>query len=253
MKFKRFNKMGQGRRVLYAGDGDSDRAAAYLLCVLCDAGYQIDYLPSSKKMEFLPSPYPDLMILSDYPRAQVPDFVLAQITLAVEGGMHLLVVGGWESLRGKTGEYYLSPLDRILPVVITDEDDRVNTWQGVVVQPAGPAGPFDSLDWSRPPVVAGYNRLNLVDGAETLVVGRPLAISAGLEFTLGPPVPLACSRRAERGRSTVLAFDLAPHWVAGMVDWGVPRHELGLPDGSGVLVEVGELYRKFVHTFLDLC
>jgi hypothetical protein len=64
-------------------------------------------------------------------------------------------------------------------------------------------------------------------------------------------VPLACTRTVGRGRTTVLAFDLAPHWVAGMVDWGLPRHELRL-ENTGVWVEVGQTYREFVHTLLDL-
>jgi uncharacterized membrane protein len=252
MEFKRFNDQGTGRRVLYAGDDDADRAAAYLLCLLCDAGYRVDYVPSPETLDRFPGPRPDLFILSDYPRSQVGDAVLAQVADAVEAGMHLLVIGGWESLHGRAGEYLNSPLDRVLPVRVTAGDDRVNTWQGVVVQQASPVGLFAALDWSRPPLVAGYNRLDPLPGAEVLLQGRHLTVSPTPEAAFGPPVPLACTREAGRGRATVLAFDLAPHWVAGMVDWGLPRRELRLP-GTGVWVEVGDAYRHFVRTFLDLC
>ncbi|HTH14656.1 MAG TPA: glutamine amidotransferase [Spirochaetia bacterium] len=251
MEFKRFNDRGTGRRVLYAGDDDSDRAAAYLLSLLCDAGYRVDYLPSPQHLERFPQPAPDLLILSDYPRTQVADPVLTQVADAVEAGMSLLVIGGWESLHGRAGEYLNSPLDRVLPVRVTAGDDRVNSWQGVVVQQALVTGPFAALDWSRPPVVAGYNRLSPLPDAEILLVGRHLTISATPEVTFGPPVPLACTRTVGRGRVTVLAFDLAPHWVAGMVDWGLPRRELRL-ENTGVWVEVGRTYREFVHTLLDL-
>ena len=244
------NERGEGKRVFYAGDGDFDGAASYLLCIMAEGGCRVEYLPSRERLEALPSPLPDLMILSDYPRAMAEDRVWEELAAAVDEGLHLLMIGGWESFHGLEGGYYGSPLERVLPTAIAKSDDRMNSWQGVAVLPAGKPGPFSGLDWSAPPAVAGYNRLEPKPGSAVLLEGHTISITYrdGLGLGWGATVPLACSQGFGLGRGTALAFDLAPHWVAGMVDWGLPRRRLSLEEGVGV--ETGAAFVQFVQALI---
>jgi hypothetical protein len=265
------------KRVLYAGDDDIDRAALYLAAALHHEGWEIDYLCSGEMPpEALRTPEGlsryDLILFSDYPVGPAHLQFLEAVVAAHHRGVPFLMVGGWESFAGSAGWYADTPVQAILPVVLAQEDDRINTWQGIVVQPASQdAGPFTSLDWSTPPVIAGCNRLIPSRNAEILLVGRVLKLGAG-----GVPSPEGAGQVGgettlplllRRDRSFALAFDLAPHWIAGMVDWGVQRMELTIgraehvegssrmgayPRAGELTAEVGSSYLEFIGALIAL-
>lgn len=253
--------------ILYAGDTDCDRAASYLLGVLCSLDAVVTYVPSCEKMNIDQdfTSY-DLVILSDYPRAMAQDQVWKELALWVHRGGKLLMIGGWESFHGKNGEYSASALEAALPVELASADDRRNPWQGLVLQHVPSAGVFSELDWSRPPLIAGYNSFTPRKKASIILEGKALMIDANLNTNFGASVPLGVSHQYGKGHSTALAFDLAPHWIAGAVDWGTERRELVLPQArrirgsrlhgtcpekGSVRVEVGREYIGFVVALIN--
>ncbi len=242
-------------RILYAGDDDLDRAAQYLGSVLHDAGYAFDYVPSTERLPSTadPSSY-HLIILSDYPAHQLDDTLLAAVGRAVRDGSALLMIGGWESFHGMNGEYSGTPIEDVLPVHLERSDDRRNLSQGCVVLPTIPSVFARSLDWAHPPIVGGFNAIRPRAGSRTLLHGRALVVRGaehpvpGLEAT---SEPLLVSSPIGKGFAVALAFDLAPHWVGGFVDWGLPR--VGIRLNDQVAVEVGHEYREFIRCLIRYC
>ncbi|MCX6137412.1 MAG: glutamine amidotransferase [Ignavibacteriales bacterium] len=253
---KHFDGTPAAPRILYAGDDDLDRAAQYLGSIIGEQGYTFDYIAS-------PLRFPDgvrlstynLLILSDYPSARFSNTQLNNIAQYVLEGGSLLMVGGWESFSGLQKEYNQTPLADILPVRMKPGDDRRNVSQGCVVLPHGADHPIvRALRWDLPAIIGGYNAVMPKGGATTSIVGRLLAITAkGKRISAAVhqrEVPLLVHWKVGRGMCTALAFDLAPHWVGGFVDWGKKRVRV---DFNGAFIEVGNYYHRFVTTLLSFC
>ncbi len=234
--------------ICYLGDDDLSGAAGYLAAVLGHARLEYQHIPSRRK---LPN---DLLtrgfrayILSDYPASGFSSVQLAQLADAVAQGAGLLMIGGWESFFGRTGEYRGTPLEKVLPVYLAQYDDRVNCPQGCVLRQVRRHPVVDGLPWESPPVVAGFNRLAAKPEARTLLVGARLRIMDRvheLEFSEVEVAPMLVVGKYGQGRTAALACDVAPHWVGGMVDWGQGRVVQHLPDGG--FVEMGPAYAEFL-------
>jgi uncharacterized membrane protein len=150
---------GSDKKILFCGDDDLDMAAIYLGSIIHEEGYNFDYVPSllSFPQDIEVETY-DLIILSDYPRGQISDDRLREIVDFVKKGGSLLMIGGWESFTGLKIEYKNSPIEDILPVFISEVDDRRNYDQGIAVIATDEAHSVKKgLDWSRPGIIGGYN------------------------------------------------------------------------------------------------
>jgi uncharacterized membrane protein len=242
--------------ILYLGDDDLDRAAQYLGTIIIERGYSLTYVPSplSFPAEINFTDY-QLVILSDYPAARMQGAQMDALCRYVHGGGSLLMVGGWESFSGLQKEYTATPIAELLPVVMKNGDDRKNVSQGCAVIPIVPDHPaVTGLRWATPAIIGGYNKLRPKKNAVTVLGGRHLALTlAGRRLrctAASVDVPLLVTWERGTGRCTALAFDLAPHWVGGFVDWGTHRVRI---DANGAFIEVGDQYHKFVSKLLSFC
>jgi uncharacterized membrane protein len=173
----------------------------------------------------------------------------------VRQGGSMLMIGGWESFSGLQKEYCNSPLAEILPVRMKSGDDRRNLCQGCIVLPKDSKHPVvRALRWDAPGIIGGYNALQPKRGAVISIIGRHLVITAKgkrISAAVQPKeIPLLVSWKVGEGLCTALAFDLAPHWVGGFVDWGKKRVRV---DFNGAWIEVGNQYHQFVATLLSYC
>ena len=244
---------GSEKKILFCGDDDIDMAAIYLAAIIHDQAYDLDYIPS-------PLPFPqslninnyDLLILSDYPRENIKDKRQEEIVQFVKEGGSLLMIGGWESFTGLNIEYKNSPLEDVLPVILSDKDDRRNYDQGIAVTPTDIYHPVcKGLDWERPAVIGGYNEFEPKDNARCVLCGQKIKISA-LNDVISAEVdmeeiPLLVTAEVGKGKTAALAFDLAPHWVGGFVDWGTGREHVKFETG---FIEVGDMYYNFVKNLI---
>ncbi|NMC19652.1 MAG: hypothetical protein GYA33_04465 [Thermogutta sp.] len=235
--------------ICYLGDDDLNGAAGYLAAVLGHARLEYHHIPSRRKApDDLAARGFRAYILSDYPAAGFSSLQLTRLAEAAAQGAGLLMIGGWESFFGRTGEYRGTPLEQVLPVYLTQYDDRVNCPQGCVLRQIRRHPILDGLPWELPPVVAGYNRLAAKPEARTLLVGTRLRIEdkvRELEFSEVEVAPVLVVGKYGQGRTAALACDVAPHWVGGMVDWGQGRIVQHLPHGG--FVEMGPAYAEFLY------
>lgn len=241
-------------RVLYLGDGEATGAAAYLLAVAHWAGYAIEHVPSAQRLS-VDRWQEDwsLLIISDYPAAQLEESIQLQIPERVRAGMALWMIGGWASYRGLQGFWQSQPLHELLPVKISQADDRVHCDGPAVARrecahPILQGLPFDA----RPPSVGGYNRVELREGAELLLSVQDLGLRrVDGQWTLEPAASSPLLAVIERGATRCIAWmtDVAPHWVGGWVDWGEARLRARHPLGREV--EVGRDYAEFLRQILD--
>lgn len=252
LALRRFTQ-GSGKKILFCGDDDIDMAAIYLAAIIHAEGYDMDYIPSALTFpqNINISAY-DLIILSDYPREQIKDEQLEEIADFTKEGGSLLMIGGWESFTGLNIEYKNSPLEDILPVKLKEKDDRRNYDQGIAVIPSNPYHPVcKGLDWQRPAVIGGYNDIEAKEDADCILCGRKILISAKKDELSTDvdetKIPLLVLGTAGEGKTAALAFDLAPHWVGGFVDWGTSRKHVDFEKG---FIEVGDQYYKFVSNLL---
>jgi uncharacterized membrane protein len=224
-------------RVLLLGEGES--AVRYLTGALAHGGHAVRHVPARTRLDGTDEPF-DVVVLSDYPSAQLGPAAAATIVRAIEEGAGLVMIGGWTSFTGRGGDWGRSPLAPLLPVVCAAEDDRRNVASGVWLEAAAPGHPLlAGLDFGAPPVVCGYNAVTLAGGATLVARGRLVVFREGAP-ALGGAVPLLAARVAGRGRAVAYMSDLTPHWCGGLVDWG--RTRLRLAGGA----EVGDLYIAFV-------
>lgn len=242
-------------RVLYLGDGEATGAAAYLLAIAHWAGYAIEHVPSSQRLsaELWDKDW-SVLVISDYPAAQMDEAIQLQVPQRVRAGMALWMIGGWASFHGSHGFWHQQPLHELLPVEISQEDDRVNCDRPAVARlecahPIMQGLPFDP----RPPSVGGYNRVSLRQGAQLLLSVQDLGLrrlEMG-EWVLEPGSSAPLLAVIERGATRCIAWmtDVAPHWVGGWVDWGEQRLRAQHPRGREV--EVGRDYAEFVRRILD--
>ena len=240
-------------RILYAGDTSITTAGSYMAGILTHYGLPFAYVPSTQPIApTLAAGEHALYILSDYPVNNVRPADFDAILTAVRGGAGLLMIGGWESFHGLTGEYHNSPLAEALPVVMQASDDRVNCGQPCIVEKLRDHPILAGLPFDRPPTIGGYNRVTAKPDATTVlaarhveIVARPPSGAGGGEygFTLGLAYPLLVLGGFGRGRTAAFTSDVAPHWIGSFVDWGASR--LTARAAGGEAIEVGSDYAEF--------
>jgi len=247
--------------MLYFGDDDMTRAAAYLCGIMTRYGIPFERIDSTQSpSDELLQQTRDAFILSDYPRKQFQPGQCEKICAAVKNGAGLAMFGGWESYHGRLGEYHETALAEALPVTMLPTDDRRHFPQGLVLVPTTVSRThpiLDGLPWEKPPVAVGLNEVAAKPDATVLLHALPLAIRAngggihdgGMDCSLHENIyPMLVVGRYGKGRTVALATDVAPHWVGGFVDWGETRITQDLP-GDG-FVEIGSDYAKFFAQLL---
>jgi uncharacterized membrane protein len=237
------------KTILYCGDTGIREAASYLAGVMAHFSISFDYLASDQRFDeqCLARAYRGI-ILSDYPSKNFTHDQLAKLAEKVSQGMGLLMIGGWASFTGAGREYTDTALKDVLPVVMQEQDDRVNSWQPCVIEKRMAHAILDELPFDRcSPSVGGFNRLQAKPGAETILTVRQIGISqkpGKLHFTPSADTsPLLVVGQFGLGRVAAFASDVAPHWVGGLVDWGDSRITVRA-EGSGPR-EVGNWYAAF--------
>jgi len=234
-------------RVLYLGDTSLNGAAGYLAGVMTHSGIEFDYHASDERFcdDWLQVGY-EAVILSDYPSANLDETQIDRLIEAVQGGMGLLMIGGWESFTGLGGDYGQTRLSGVLPVLMQETDDRMNNSGPCIVardvgHPIVKDLPFDD----DAPVVGGFNALQAKPQGITVLSVHMFGASRAadhLEFQPQKTYPLLVVARHGQGNVAAFASDVAPHWVGGLVDWGKDRVEAQAPKGPAV--EVGSDYTK---------
>lgn len=267
--------------VCYFGDDQLDRAAIYLAGIMSYYDIPYDHVSS---LDSPPDDFPydkySAFVLSDYPRSRFGEGRLEKIAQAVMAGAGLVMIGGWESFRGRIGEYDKTILADVLPVVMGNSDDRRNCSQPTLIRRCRPHPILEDLPWQSPAGIGGYNLFKAKRDAETLldtlqfevailgdnvndcdvegvcdISGKPITEMASIECECGDTFvfsplelrPLLVVGRYGEGRTAAFASDVAPHWVGGFVDWG--RNRISQKVGEGE-IEVGESYAQFFRNLL---
>ena len=221
--------MSGDKMILYCGDTALREAASYLAGLMAHLSIPFDYLASNERFddEFLFRAYRGI-VLSDYPAPNFAPGQVAKLAEKVHQGMGLLMIGGWASFTGANREYTETPLRKVLPVIMQEQDDRVNSWQPCVIEKEKDhaiveALPFDGCS----PSVGGFNRFRAKADAETILTVRQIGVSRKESKLLFSPShdshPLLVIGNHGSGRVAAFASDVAPHWVGGLVDWGDAR------------------------------
>jgi len=240
-------------RVIYVGDTSLDTAAGYLAGLMTRWEWPFVYVSSDTQLSqaVVDQPF-NLLVVSDYPAAEMNASVQQSVLKQVDAGAGLLMFGGWESFQGSGGGWAGTALAEALPVQISETDDRVNCDHAVYAQPAGDHPVTAGLPWKqRPPLIGGYNRVQPRPAAEVLLRGHHVHATAdagGFNYTAGEVTPLLTVGRHGKGRTAALATDVAPHWIGPMVDWGEQR-VAAQAAGAGE-IEVGSAYAQFLHQLL---
>ena len=238
-------------KICYLGDGRLQGAAAYLAGILLHHGMPFDYVPSADAppAEFESTPYA-AYVISDYPAARLGDAAMARLAARVEQGAGLVMIGGWESFHGQSGEYHRSPLAAVLPVVMQPCDDRRNFAQPCLIEKLCDHEILAGLPWEQPPGIGGINVVTVKPEAETLLDAAWFSVRRtedAYQFVPAGRAPLLVVGRHGAGRTAAFASDVAPHWVGGFVDWGDGRivQEVG-----GEMIEVGNCYARFFRNLV---
>jgi uncharacterized membrane protein len=231
--------------VLYMGDTSLETAASYLAGVLKTFGMDFDYVSSSERCpdHLFDKPY-RTVILSDYPAENFTPAQLALLKTKVADGLGLVMIGGWESFIGQSGNYDTTILNEILPITMQKTDDRVN-WSGpCVVEKTSDHIIVAGLPFTMElPVVGGFNEVKVKANAVTILSARRFSVSKSVNvftFTAQGISPLLVAGTCGKGRVAAFMSDVAPHWVGGLVDWGKKRITVKANGASEV--EIGEYY-----------
>ena len=265
--------------ILYAGDGNTNGAASYLLGVLEHFGFEYDHISSDQNFS-LQRLVPDVrvLILSDYPSSHMVPEVQAAVVERVNQGMGLIMLGGWESFHGLGGDWDQTLVAQVLPVEMSHQDDRVNCWQPAIVRKVAEHPVLQHLPWHLPPTIGGFNRfvmkssngskvshplagvessLERVNNPQTLLVvdqfnlvTKDFSDPNSNEYTLKQTDPLLVMGTFGKGTTLAFASDVAPHWIGGTVDWGDQRI---VSQGRGAQqVEIGNWYASFFAGLVEM-
>ena len=225
---------GNALRVLFAGESwntyavHTKGASSYttsgyeegakdLLAALRSSGLDVTYMPNHEAVENFPYTTEelaerfDVIVLSDLPADSLllPRAVLVNgerrpnrlrsVADFVQQGGGLLMIGGFMSFAGFEGRarYGSTPLAAVLPVDISNHDDRIEEPAGVhpVVAQSHPI--LDGIigEW---PHFLGYNRF-------TAKAGSQVVLTAGED-------PFLVVGEQGAGRVAAFASDCSPHW-----------------------------------------
>lgn len=118
----------------------------------------------------------------------------------VQAGGGLMMAGGYMSFQGfqARANFARSPLAEVLPVTMSDYDDRVEAPEGAGPALVRPDHPVGAAWRGSAPAVLGYNR----------VIAKP---EATVVATVGDDVLIAAAEYGD-GRSIVWTTDIGPHW-----------------------------------------
>ena len=118
----------------------------------------------------------------------------------VRGGGGLMMAGGYLSFQGfqARANFARSPLADVLPVVLSDYDDRVESPEGAQPTLAMPDHPIGAAWRGAAPPILGYNR----------VTAKP---EAAVVATVGNDALIAAVEIGD-GRSVAWTTDIGPHW-----------------------------------------
>ncbi len=161
----------------------------------------------------------DVVVLSDLPSDSLlltdrvldgtpsADGIAAVCSYVADGG-GLVMVGGYMSFAGHGGaaRYGSTQLAEVLPVIMSDYDDRCERPAGIVPAVRVPDHPTMAGIEGPWPVLLGYNR----------VIAKP---DAEVVATVGAD-PLLVVADHGRGRVAAYTSDLSPHWASqGFMGW----------------------------------
>jgi uncharacterized membrane protein len=226
--------------------GELEAYARYLIAVTKNCG--ADFLRlAPEKLGETPSKLEELreydaVIISDAPAQEMGTKKMEVLKKYVEEGKGLGMIGGWWSFTGSNGNYHGTPVEEVLPVECSPDDDRVNDPNGFKIIKKKDHAILAGLPWQDPPTVCGYNAVKPKPEAEILLTMRRIE-SIGENRVEGVKLaeeehPLLVVGKYGAGRTLAFTTDLSPHWVGGMVDWGRERKEV---EGA----ELGNLYLQF--------
>ncbi len=233
-------------KILFAGENVGG-SANYYLGVFNRMKARVTHAPSSKTLRASAvSSSIDAIILSDFSKKDLPPEAEKRIAERVNRGAGLMMVGGWGSFSGPFGKWRGSVIEKLLPVLCSKNDDRINYPQGAYPVFNQPHSIIKGLSFLRPPMICGLNRLAPKKQSISVLLAQPLRANAAskLVLRLERKVPFLVVHSDQRLKTAALATDLAPHWCGGLVDWGKKRLKLRVNDG--VQVEVGENYALFL-------
>lgn len=196
----------------------------WLKRALEDGGYEVDFLPNHEAMEQFPFTMEELkryncVILSDigantlllpvatFTKSQVRPNRCNLIRDYVLDGGGLIMVGGYLTFSGvdAKGKWQDTAVQEVLPVLVSDADDRMEHCEGVTPKVQSPHSALQGLpsDW---PHLLGYNK----------TIAKP---EADVPVTIDGD-PLVAFASYGKGRSAVFTSDCAPHWAPPeFVDW----------------------------------
>jgi uncharacterized membrane protein len=125
---------------------------------------------------------------------------LKLITKWVHAGGGLMMAGGYLSFQGfqARANFASTPLADVLPVLMSDHDDRVETPEGAAPSLTLPDHPLAQAWLSQPPRLLGYNRVSAKPDAHVVA-------------EVGDDVLIATAEYGA-GRSLVWTSDIGPHW-----------------------------------------
>jgi uncharacterized membrane protein len=180
--------------------------------------------------------YFQAVILSDFARAHLHALEELLVRAVRSSSLGLLMLGGRRSFG--RGGYARSELGGLLPVTMLEGDDRVAQPGGMLVEPVGRHPILRGIDWTRPTMITGYNRVQPRPSTTTVIGARAVEmLPDGLKLC-DTRVPLLVVKEADdlAGRRAAFATDLGARWCGGLADWGRRRLALGEDE------EVGEDY-----------
>jgi uncharacterized membrane protein len=187
-----------------------------LIAALRSGGVDVTYQPCHVAANGFPDTAEalsafDVIILSDigantlllrdntFMRSEITSNRLELLRTYVEGGGALLMIGGYLTFQGIEGKaaYHGTPVEDVLPVLLSAHDDRRENPQGVVPQTVDASHPI-AHGLNNWPAMLGYNRAVLHPDAH-------LVASIGGD-------PLIAVRTVKAGRTAVFSSDCSAHW-----------------------------------------
>jgi uncharacterized membrane protein len=218
----------------------------------CDI--EFDYLASNEPFDDgMPGNDYAGIIISDYPAENFSGEQLASVAEKVGDGMGLLMIGGWESFSGVGRQYTDTILKEVLPVVMTDGDDRVNSSGPCLIEKVCEHEIIGDLPFDKnAPAIGGYNSINAKPDATVILRSQRFNAKCekgkfGFE-AMGKSAELLVTGNYGKGRVCAFATDAAPHWIGGLVDWGDKRVHAQAP-GAGE-IEVGNWYANLFSNMI---
>ncbi|MDD5459146.1 MAG: glutamine amidotransferase [Phycisphaerae bacterium] len=236
-------------RILYLGDTALDQAAGYLAGVMTYYRTDFDYVAPDERFggSFLDGDY-KAVVISDYPADNFAHSHLEAIAKKVKTGTGLLMIGGWDSFVGLNGKYNGTVLADVLPVIMSDNDDRINCSGPCLIVRTCSHKITDGLPFeTNAPAIGGFNKLKVKQNCTEVLSSRQFkAVYNGTSFDFSEQQssPLLVIGSFGNGNVAAFASDAAPHWVGPLVDWGDKR--ITAKADGGAEIEVGNWYARLL-------